>query len=821
MVAFSRNDELLDFTPLPDTLPPREEEAEEAILGGILFDPQAIHRVWHRLKPEHFQNRAHKDIYEACIRLAKKNQPTDFITLSSYLNDSDLLKKVGGRSKLISLLDRTVSTVNIDLMAGLVIEKAVRRDLIRVGQDAMRLGYDTFLSIEEVLESFKRKARVIVELETVKTEDELIISKHNYLLEKIKRIHMTVSEPSLKYMRLKYLADEWKTSIPFLDSLYQKSLVASCTKLMDYGELKEAAGSSVRRWFQQGLIPQGSTILLAADGGIGKTKLAYSLAKNLIEGKQFGDFLPTGEKRRILFYQGDEQEGDMLQSLQMLGYEEGDIAKHIRVRFGWSFENMATLTQDINEFKPDFVVCDSISFGSRFSTVKESDSEYARPLLEANALANFHNCTFLFIHHANKAGEVRGTTAIRNAVSEVWRLSKDSSPNGTQYDRILEIDKSRSRSSGKKYRLYFDPDTLSFNFLGEEVDASSDMAARGTRGKILDFFGKNPNVKYTSEELSHFLNISSGHCRRTLRDIASDGLLSVDRKPGKAYTYYLEFTGRPKTDGSAIFLDQSQQDSTLNGDQTKRSDRGDHPVHCTYRPDRPPDRRGDQRGDHLDNVETVTDTAKDVQKDHTFDPPEKSKSKNENGVFLESPDHTCPESLSVIQSEDDHKDDHRGNQQVITHEHLGSPSTEYDHQSVSSASATKLPNPIEVEINGIGGMSKATLVVTKIHSTGKAFKVECELPDGTTKTLHQKKKLTGTKQQAEETAREILTQWQSEVLASRRFKVRQIGIEDYVWVEGCKLVSLPNPPVKTYYLFVTPNGDRITVAGDDEFEVMG
>ncbi|MBW4667217.1 MAG: DUF3854 domain-containing protein [Cyanomargarita calcarea GSE-NOS-MK-12-04C] len=140
-------------------------------------------------------------------------------------------------------------------------------------------------------------------------------------------------------------------------------------------------------------------------------------------------------------------------------------------------------------------------------------------------------------------------------------------------------------------------------------------------------------------------------------------------------------------------------------------------------------------------------------------------------------------------------------------------------QALQEKPESKLPAPIEVEIQGLGGKSRATLIVTKVHSTGKSFKVECELADGTKKTLHQKQKLTGSKAQAEQEAREILEKYQGEVLATQTFKVRKLWDEEYVWVEGCKVVSLPNPPVKTYYLFRTAEGTCIT-AGDGEFRLM-
>lgn len=821
MVAIPYKADVLDFT-TPNELPPRNEQAEDAILGGILLDPTAIFRIWGRLKPEHFQVTANREIYKACCKLARQNKPTDLLSLSSYLNDKKLLAEIGGRNKLANLVEGTVSAVNIDELAALVIEKAVRKDLIKLGNETIRLGYDTQVDIEEVLESFKRRVETVVELETVKTEEELIKSRHDRLIDKLKRIYTTVAEPSLKHMRLKALADDTRTSIGFLESLYLKSLVGTCTKLMDYEDLKQAAGSSVRRWLQQGLVPLATTILLAADGGIGKTKLVYSLAKNLIEGTQFGDFLATGEKRRILFYQGDEQEGDMLQSLQMLGYEQGDLTKYIRIRFGWSFENMATLTQDLNEFKPDFVVFDSLSFGSRFSTVRESDSEFARPLLEASGLAAQHNCTFLFIHHANKGGEVRGTTAIRNAVSEVWRLTKSNQPEDTQYDRVLEIDKSRSRSSGKRYKLYFDPDTLAFKFLGEEVAPNSDVSNRGIRGKILEHFRCHPNTKFTAEEISQFLQISSGNCRRTLNDISSDGLLSIERKPGKAYTYYLEFTdftnGYNSKGINRIHSTEESElqapDLPLRGDHTQYNDQGDQ--------------RNDQQDDHLCNAYSESDTAK---ADHLIienDPQKKGDPKNQGDHFGSDDQLRPKDALGKVsrgdrQGDQDFSDDHP--------DHLyGSPrKSELIQKQAQSANKDKadVPNVVEpIQQSLIPGQetqvqTKQLEQIRKIYNTClgqiKAMAEEIDpknwrftiiTPDGI-KAVEKIEKLGAYK--PDNKLKNVLDNW----LKSLTFEVIKTDYAPAQWVSGCKWVESIDHHVamQKRHKFITPDGTLIDAFG--------
>ncbi|GBE93372.1 replicative DNA helicase [Nostoc cycadae] len=140
-----------------DRLPPQNIEAEEAILGGILLDPEAIGRVSDRLVAEAFYISAHREIYQAALRLHAQGKPTDLLSITSWLTDNDLLAKIGGRNKLATLVDRTVSAVNIDALAGLVMEKYLRRQLIKAGNEIVHLGYETETELPLVLDKAEQK----------------------------------------------------------------------------------------------------------------------------------------------------------------------------------------------------------------------------------------------------------------------------------------------------------------------------------------------------------------------------------------------------------------------------------------------------------------------------------------------------------------------------------------------------------------------------------------------------------------------------------------------------------------------------------------
>lgn len=151
--------QVLSFTPdFPDdAMPPQNIEAEETILGGIFLDPEAIERIIDTLKPEDFYVNAHRLIYGSCLGLHYKNQPCDLMQVMNDLSDRGQLAAIGGKSKLAQLLDRTVTSINIDALAQIVIEKAISRRMIAVGADLQRLGWNQTEDLETRLDVAEQK----------------------------------------------------------------------------------------------------------------------------------------------------------------------------------------------------------------------------------------------------------------------------------------------------------------------------------------------------------------------------------------------------------------------------------------------------------------------------------------------------------------------------------------------------------------------------------------------------------------------------------------------------------------------------------------
>jgi replicative DNA helicase len=138
-------------------LPPTNIEAEESILGGILLDPNAMERVVSILVKDAFYIPSHQEIYQVALTLHLQGLPTDLMSVTAWLSDHFLLDRIGGTVKLAQLLNRTVSAVNIDRFAILVMEKYARRQLITASQEIVNLSYDTTIEISEVLDRSEQK----------------------------------------------------------------------------------------------------------------------------------------------------------------------------------------------------------------------------------------------------------------------------------------------------------------------------------------------------------------------------------------------------------------------------------------------------------------------------------------------------------------------------------------------------------------------------------------------------------------------------------------------------------------------------------------
>lgn len=113
-------------------IPPHDAEAEQAVLGAILIDKDAIISVSQLIDADHFYDDRHKEIYDAMNTLYEERKPIDLLTLTDYLKKKKKYDKVGGSAYLSSLTNVVPTAANSEYYAGIIREKYVRRSLIQI-----------------------------------------------------------------------------------------------------------------------------------------------------------------------------------------------------------------------------------------------------------------------------------------------------------------------------------------------------------------------------------------------------------------------------------------------------------------------------------------------------------------------------------------------------------------------------------------------------------------------------------------------------------------------------------------------------------------
>lgn len=122
--------------------PPRNEDAEQALLGALLVNNLSFEKVSEFLKPGHFYNPVHARIYEAIVTVIERGQEASPVTLRNYFEKDEDLAHVGGATYLADLAASVITVVNVEDYARAVYESHLRRALIALGEDVVNEAYD-------------------------------------------------------------------------------------------------------------------------------------------------------------------------------------------------------------------------------------------------------------------------------------------------------------------------------------------------------------------------------------------------------------------------------------------------------------------------------------------------------------------------------------------------------------------------------------------------------------------------------------------------------------------------------------------------------
>lgn len=154
-------------------LPPQAVELEEAVLGAMLLEKEALSTVIDILSPESFYKEQNGKVFNAIVSLFNRSEPVDILTVTQELKRTSELEFVGGSYYVSSLTNRIASSANIEFHARIVAQKYLQRELIRIGTETIKTAYEDSTDVFELLDNTTKNIFEILDSNVRKQHDKM------------------------------------------------------------------------------------------------------------------------------------------------------------------------------------------------------------------------------------------------------------------------------------------------------------------------------------------------------------------------------------------------------------------------------------------------------------------------------------------------------------------------------------------------------------------------------------------------------------------------------------------------------------------------
>ena len=413
---------------------------------------------------------------------------------------------------------------------------------------------------------------------------DIVDKAQNELMVRTRRVKMSFQEVKKEYMRIcedvadpgeqDFLMHQLAVDNEFKDLERLESCLMS-SEAFDLGS-EEMTASELdaedlsRSYVIPEILPTPAVFLLYGAGGDGKSMAAWALAKHISLGIPFevqNNVVPI-KKGKVLILNADQPKVQLREQLREQDYKMDENTVVIN---GFQIKREYYFAQLIKKHKPTLVVIDSLIGSSAGRAFDENKSSFASPLyrLTNNNGHSFPATTILVIHHANKQGGFRGTSSIRDAVDETWKLSKPDKDLAEQLGtntRIIRVEKSRFSRMGSALLLKQQSD-LSFELKDYKPKVESSSPA-----SIIDRILEKLRTVYPETRSRIDLNadpLIGGNVtaiRKSLERLVDRGLIQIwEQKPSVN-------GGRPTNYYKAILVRGDKKSVALNGKPSDNND---------------------------------------------------------------------------------------------------------------------------------------------------------------------------------------------------------------------------------------------------------
>lgn len=138
-------------------LPPQAVDLEEAVLGALMIEKDALTAVVDILKPEVFYKESHQIIFSVIRTLFQRTEPTDILTVTAELRKQGKLEMIGGAYYITELTNRVASAANIEFHARIISQKFIQRELIKISSEVINQAYEDTTDVFDLLDQAERK----------------------------------------------------------------------------------------------------------------------------------------------------------------------------------------------------------------------------------------------------------------------------------------------------------------------------------------------------------------------------------------------------------------------------------------------------------------------------------------------------------------------------------------------------------------------------------------------------------------------------------------------------------------------------------------
>jgi len=286
--------------------------------------------------------------------------------------------------------------------------------------------------------------------------------RHAELIAALQTIYESHAEnASLITFKVQELARDYGRTVTEIMGLWQAHKQATLQERTGIKSPEDLCGLPGREYLLPGLIQKAAVYVLAGAGGSGKTSFCGALARLVLEGRSIevkGKHRPVA-KGRVLWVSSDTNDVDFRDVLVNAGLmslnEEGAYAPMwergaLDYWPGFQWTMITALERRIAKLRPDLVIIDSLASCNRTTGIDENSAAVANPIYDLQQLVLDRPVTFFVLHHLNKGGAIRGSTAIEAACSSVWRMARPSEEQCAA--NSLDVSTDRIISPGSKNR---------------------------------------------------------------------------------------------------------------------------------------------------------------------------------------------------------------------------------------------------------------------------------------------------------------------------------------------------------------------------------